>query len=181
MSIVAAARAFAVERHDAIGHKRKYTGDPYWVHLDGVVAIVRTVPHTPIMLCAGYLHDTVEDTGTTLDEIREHFGAEVADLVEMLTDVSRPEDGLRHHRKAKDRAHTAQASPQGKTLKLGDMIENTSSIVQHDRNFAAVYLPEKALLLDVLREGDPTLWLRARAILEDSTKRLGLTLDIPVF
>lgn len=177
---VAAARAFAVERHDAIGHKRKYTGEPYWVHLDEVAQIVSSVDHTPVMLAGSWLHDTVEDTSTTLEEIRAEFGDEVGDLVEMLTDVSKPSDGNRAARKAIDRAHTAKASRKGKTIKLGDLISNTPSIVRHDPAFARIYLPEKALLLEVLREGDPVLWARAHALLVDGYARLGLpAADLP--
>jgi len=60
---------------------------------------------------AAWLHDTVEDTPCTLDDVRNMCGEEVAVLVEMLTDTSKPEDGNRAARKAIDREHTAKASP----------------------------------------------------------------------
>lgn len=77
--------------------------------------------------------------------------------------MSTSHDGLRKHRKAKDREHTAKASPQAKTIKLADLIDNTRSIVERDPEFAKVYLAEKALLLEVLRDGDATLWKMAHA------------------
>jgi hypothetical protein len=83
----------------------------------------------------------------------------------MLTDVSRPEDGNRAARKAIDLAHTAKASPAAKTIKLADLIDNTRSIVERDPDFAKVYLQEKARLLEVLQEGDPTLMAMAREYL----------------
>jgi hypothetical protein len=83
-------------------------------------------------------------------------------LVEQLTDVSRPEDGNRAKRKAIDRAHTAKASPEAKTIKLADLIDNTRSIVELDPGFAKIYLVEKVLLLEVLQEGDAGLWEMAR-------------------
>lgn len=156
------AKDFATRAHE--GQARKYTGEPYINHPAAVAALVRSVPHTPEMLAAAWLHDTVEDCGVTLAEVRSLFGAGVADLVECLTDVSKPEDGNRAARRAIDRAHTAQASPQAKTIKLADLIDNTRSIVQFDPAFAKTYLAEKRLLLTVLREGDPTLWDRATAL-----------------
>jgi (p)ppGpp synthase/HD superfamily hydrolase len=165
-SLVERAFAFAKAAHAAIDQRRKYTGEPYIVHPAAVAELVRSVPHTDAMVAAALLHDVVEDTPVTLAEIEAAFGAEVAELVEALTDVSRPEDGNRTVRKAIDRAHTAGASPAAKTVKLADLIDNTRSIVAHDRGFARVYLREKALLLEVLREGDPTLWKLANGLLE---------------
>lgn len=157
------AKDFATLYHASIDHKRKYTMEPYITHPAAVVELVRSVPHTEAMICAAWLHDTVEDTPCTLDEIERVFGFEVAALVEMLTDVSKPGDGKRAVRKAIDREHTAKASPQAKTIKLADLIDNTRSIVERDPSFAEVYLTEKALLLEALREGDASLWVMAHA------------------
>lgn len=153
---------FARAAHAAVDHRRKFTGEPYIVHPIAVAEIVRTVPHTKEMIAAAYLHDTREDTRTTDADIRAAFGDAVADLVAMLTDTAKPEDGNRAARVAINRAHTAEASPAAKTVKLADLIDNTRNIVEHDPNFAAVYIPEKAALLDVLREGDPILHAMAR-------------------
>ena len=159
------AKAFATERHT--GQVRKYTGEPYICHPAALVEIVRVRPHTPEMIAAAWLHDTVEDTETTLAEIEEHFGDQVSILVEMLTDVSRPCDGNRAERKALDRKHTARASPEAQTIKLADLIHNSGDIVEFDPSFAKVYLAEKKLLLEVLTEGDHVLWERANIIVEE--------------
>jgi len=152
---------------------RKYTGEPYINHPAEVVELVRSVPHTEAMLCAAWLHDVVEDTPATLRSIEYlfgdlTFGGQVALLVEMLTDTSRPEDGKRAVRKEIDRQHTAKASPEAKTIKLADLISNTWSIAEHDPAFAKIYLAEKALLLEVLEEGDPTLYALASKGVESS-------------
>ena len=157
------ARIVAAHAHASIGQKRRYTKEPYIVHPAAVALIVKSVPHTEIMLAAAWLHDTVEDTPKTLAQIRHCFGDEVADLVDQLTDVSRPSDGSRAQRRKIDRLHTACASPAAKTIKLADLIDNTKSIVAHDRKFAAVYLREKMALLEVLTEGDSHLWAMAYA------------------
>ena len=172
--LVQRAFVFAKAAHEAVGQMRKYTGEPYIVHPVEVARIVQTVPHTEATLAAALLHDTVEDTGVTMDEIRRLFGHEVADLVEMLTDVSVPADGNRAFRKAIDRAHTARASAAGKTIKLADLISNTQSIVANDPGFARIYLREKASLMDVLREGDPDLWASANHLLQEGLRTLKL-------
>jgi guanosine-3',5'-bis(diphosphate) 3'-pyrophosphohydrolase len=163
MDIVEKARVFATAAHGAVAQLRKYTGEPYIVHPAEVVSIVASVDHTPEMLAAAWLHDTVEDTGVTIETIRAEFGTEVADLVGWLTDVSRPDHGNRAARKAVDRAHSAAAPAAAQTVKLADLISNTKSIMEHDQDFARVYLKEKAMLLEVMTKGDPSLIARAKA------------------
>lgn len=163
LNAVERALLFAAKAH--AGQVRKYTGEPYVFHCVEVASIVATVPHTSEMLCAALLHDTVEDTPTTLADIAAEFGDEVAALVEMVTDVSRPEDGNRPKRKQIDRDHLFRASPEGQTIKLADLISNTGSIVARDPGFAKVYLREKAECLNVLQRGDQTLHARAVALL----------------
>ena len=162
MTIVERARIFATAAHAAVAQLRKYTNEPYIVHPAEVAGIVATVEHTPEMLAAAWLHDTVEDTGVTLETVRAEFGDEVATLVGWLTDVSRPEQGNRAIRKAIDRAHTASAPAEAQTIKLADLISNTRSIVEHDAKFAKTYLEEKRLLLEVMTRGDAGLMAIAR-------------------
>jgi (p)ppGpp synthase/HD superfamily hydrolase len=113
------------------------------------------------MLAAAYLHDVVEDTPVTIEAVRAAFGPEVGELVDWLTDISRPQDGNRRLRKELDRQHLAKAPPAAKTIKLADLIDNTLTIRQHDPSFWRVYRREKLALLEVLREGDPALWQQA--------------------
>lgn len=164
MTLIEKARAFATAAHAAVGQLRKYTFEPYIVHPAEVAALVATVPgHTPEMIAAAWLHDTVEDTGVTSELIRKEFGDEVAELVGWLTDVSRPDHGNRAARKAVDRAHTAGAPAAAQTIKLADLIANTRSIMAHDEKFAVTYLAEKRMLLEVMTKGDPGLMAQARA------------------
>jgi (p)ppGpp synthase/HD superfamily hydrolase len=152
---------FATNAHAGINQVKRYSGEPYINHPATVVELVRSRPHTPEMLAAAWLHDVVEDTGVPIERIQEAFGEAVAALVADLTDVSRPEDGNRAARKAIDRKHAAKTSPAAKTIKLADLIDNTRSIVARDPGFAKVYLVEKRLLLEVLKEGDHVLWQMA--------------------
>ena len=162
-SIVDRALAFATIAHGE--QKRKYSGEPYIVHPIEVMEIVKTVPHDEAMLAAALLHDVVEDTEVTIAEVRQAFGDDVASLVDDLTDVSKPEDGNRKARKALDREHSAQSSPRAQTVKLADLISNSSDILENDPKFAKIYLAEKELLLKVLTQGDPTLHEKASTFL----------------
>ena len=159
------ALCFANTAHQ--GQIRKYTGEPYIVHPMEVAQIVRSVTTNPHMIAAALLHDVVEDTNITNDVIRAFFGHHVAMLVEMLTDVSKPEDGNRKTRKELDRRHTSLATPQAKTIKLADLISNIPSIVEHDKNFSKVYMREKKALLEVLVEGDPKLYAKAKELVDN--------------
>ena len=60
------ALAFARRAHESIDHRRKYTDEPYIVHPIAVAELVKSVPHTPEMVAAAYLHDVVEDTPVTI-------------------------------------------------------------------------------------------------------------------
>lgn len=158
------AMIYAYKMHSEVNQKRKYSGKHYIVHPAAVADIVRNVQHTPQMLAAAWLHDTVEDTHATLDQIKTRFGKEVYLLVEMLTDSSKPEDGNRKRRKEIDRQHLAKANPGAKTIKLADLIHNSQSITKNDPGFAKVYMQEMSDLLEVLKEGDSELWNRAYRI-----------------
>jgi hypothetical protein len=158
------ARTLATQAHQRIDHRRKYSQQPYDMHLRAVAELVATVSGDPEMLAAAWLHDIVEDTPVTLEEVEREFGPGVTGLVRELTDVSRPGDGNRAARKALDRQHLAQASPRAKTIKLADLCDNAGDIAGADPRFARVFLREMAALLEVLGEGDVRMLARARRV-----------------
>lgn len=171
--LVARASTYATSAHARIQHLRKYSGQPYDVHLRAVAKLVATVSSDPAVIAAAWLHDVVEDTPATFEEIGRAFGEEVAALVRELTDVSRPADGNRAVRKERDRQHLAGVSPRAKTVKLADIIDNSEDICRHDPHFGRVYVKEARALLEVLGEGDPQLFRQAQAALEACAARLG--------
>lgn len=178
--LVSKARNYAIKAHAHIHHLRKYSFEPYSVHLQAVADLVASVTNDQEMIAAAWLHDTVEDTATTLHDLKQAFGPIVAHLVDELTDVSRSSDGNRTVRKSIDRAHLAKASQRGKTIKLADLIHNCQDICSHDPEFAKVYLTEMATLLEVLTDGDPTLFKKAMTTLQDGSKTLHLPLSVIV-
>ena len=172
--LVDRARIYATEAHQRINHRRKYNNEPYHVHLSAVAKLVASVTYDKELIAAAWLHDTVEDTQATLEDIEETFGMPVAELVEELTDISRPGDGNRATRKRIDRLHLSQASKRAKTVKLADLIDNCKDIIRHDPRFAQIYLEEMNELLDVLADGNPQLFKRAERIHAKSVEKLGL-------
>lgn len=154
--------------------KRKYTNAPYWTHPHMVSLRLRNIGAPESVQIAGLLHDVVEDTPFPIETIREIFGAEVGQLVSEVTDVSKPTDGNREFRKNMDLQHIAKASFWGKTIKLADLIDNTSSIVKHDKDFATVYLKEKRKLLEVLTDGQFGLYQQASEVLAISEEVIAL-------
>ena len=144
--------------------KRKYSNEPYIEHPKRVAEMVRSVPHTDAMICAAYLHDVVEDTSVSLREIETRFGKEVAKLVHELTDEYMKEayPGLnRKQRKKREVERQAKISPQAKTIKLADVIDNTRDILKNDKDFAVKYVPEMLALVEALQEGDFSLMMQA--------------------
>lgn len=89
LALIENAYRFADKKHE--GQVRK-SGDPYISHCIGVAEILAELQVGPKTICAGFLHDTIEDTGTTREEISQAFGEEVATLVEALTKVTRLSD-----------------------------------------------------------------------------------------
>jgi GTP pyrophosphokinase len=85
-------RAYDIAAHQHRDQKRK-SGDPYITHPLAVATILAELGMNQETLCAALLHDTVEDTGYTLDELREQFGDEIAALVDGVTKLDRVKYG----------------------------------------------------------------------------------------
>ncbi len=156
------AREFARKSHGS--QTRKYNHEPYIEHPKRVAEMVRSVPHSEAMICAAYLHDVVEDTPVSHQEIEQHFGKEVARLVHELSDEYMHEkypELNRKERKKRETIRQAQMSPEAKTIKLADVIDNTRDIIRDNRDFARRYIPEMEALVEVLLGGNFQLLMRA--------------------
>lgn len=136
---------------------RKYTGEPYINHPANVVATLRLVTANPAELAAGWLHDVVEDTGTTLDEVYAEFGFAVTTIVDGVTNKALPNDGNRRKRFEKNMMAIAAADAGAHTVRLADILDNTRNIVALAPAFAPLYLAEKVELLQVLTKGNSLL------------------------
>lgn len=167
--LVQKAIEFATAAHESIGQRRKYSDEPYIVHPLHVIDLLlehAVNPVTPEMLAGAACHDVVEDTPITMEQIRDEFGDEVADLVSDLTDVAVPSDGNRKARMAINLVHTEAASAQAHTVKCADIISNAPSITEHNPGFARKWLREAEAKLVVCGDADPGLLTEAQRVLE---------------
>lgn len=126
---ILAAANFAAERH-AFQRRKGDPAEPYVNHLLEVAYILAEYcdGFDPVLVMGGLLHDTIEDTGVTRDEIAERFGEEVAALVEEVTDdKSLP----RHLRKALQVERATSRSPRAQNLSTADKISNVRSTLSN--------------------------------------------------
>jgi (p)ppGpp synthase/HD superfamily hydrolase len=154
-NLIAKAIAFATAKHEG---QERYDGDPYIVHPIAVAEMIAGVGGTDAMIAAAVLHDTLEDTKTTENELLETFGPEITKLVIQLTDVFTPEaypDLDRAERNAKETARLAWASAEAQTIKVADIIHNRAGILKYKPKHAPHWLARKAVQLAVLTKAHP--------------------------
>ena len=116
---------FAVEAHR--GTERRSKGYPYIIHPMEAAAIVATMTKDQEMLAAAILHDTVEDTDVTIEQIRERFGDRVAMLVQNET-APLDKNLTWREKKTAHLKQLADASHDSKVVVLGDKFSNMSGI-----------------------------------------------------
>lgn len=155
---IARADLFAFAAHSAVSQVRKYTGEPYIQHPRMIAGMVQAVPgHIWQQVVLALLHDVVEDTGVTLDQIKQEFGEDIHDGLYFLTNVGK-EAGNRATRHQINCARLRQAPAWAATVKVLDIRDNTRNIVELDPKFAPQYLREKSEAMECLRQADPIVW-----------------------
>ena len=84
IALIERAANFATEHH--AGQFRK-SGEPYIFHLINVAYILAELQAGPSTIAAGFLHDTIEDTGVSKEELAQQFNEEIAEIVEAVTKI----------------------------------------------------------------------------------------------
>jgi len=118
---------------------QKYGEHPYSYHLKAVAAVLARFGYEDFALVsASYLHDVVEDTPVTVEEVSALFGPEVADLVSRVTMEPAP------NRKAKlaEAYPRIAANPKAVALKLADRIANVEECLKTRSSLLAMYRRE---------------------------------------
>ena len=93
------AYVFAMKKH---GAQLRTSGDPYYSHPVEVAGILTKFKLDSVSIIAGLLHDTVEDTDTTVEEVRELFGDQVAQIVDGLTKLAKIEQKSANNKQAEN-------------------------------------------------------------------------------
>lgn len=120
---------FATEAHE--GQFRKGTHNPYILHPIEAAAIVGTMTTDDEIIAGAVLHDVVEDTDTTIDEIKELFGERVAALVDSESEDKRedkPAESTWKIRKQETLDHLKNTTVDVKMITLGDKLSNIRAI-----------------------------------------------------
>lgn len=130
------AAIFAVKAH--ANTERRGKGFPYIIHPMEAASIVATITRDPEILAAAVLHDVVEDTDVTVDEVRAEFGDRIAQIVDSESDkfpegMSEEDSWQGRKQMAIDRL--AEASEECKIVAMGDKLSNMRAIA---RDYAAV-------------------------------------------
>ncbi|CAD7004351.1 unnamed protein product [Ceratitis capitata] len=112
---------FAASKHRT--QRRKDNETPYINHPINVATILAVEGGITdeSVLIAALLHDTVEDTDTTFEEIKQHFGVEICEIVREVTDDKSLE---KQERKRLQIEHAAMSSFKAKLVKLADKLDN---------------------------------------------------------
>ena len=126
------ATAFATRWH---GDQTRPAGEPYLEHLlEATRVLVEAIGVTDVdVLRAAVLHDVVEDTDSTLDEVRERFGDRVATLVDWVTKPPRPDGRSREEARAAYLDRLRGAPDDAILVKLADRLSNVQRLDTHPR------------------------------------------------
>ena len=170
--------------------KRKYTNDPYTNHLVDVAKLVFDHYNEPMAVEIALGHDVFEDPWVDMhpieqawrmfDALREcgydKWKAKIAvdgifDLTDRYTSAEYP-TWNREKRKSAEADRLSTIPVRSYMVKCADMIHNTESIVEHDENFAKVYLAEKQRILDARDMKGYTLYDMAVSTLNESLVKI---------
>ncbi len=130
LRMVSEAAELAARRHNGMARKGRGS-EPYINHLAEVANLLSAATEgaDAELVAAGWLHDTIEDTETTREELAERFSERVAALVVECTDDMRLPKAERRRRQVTDAPHK---SPGAKLIKIADKISNIGARVHRD-------------------------------------------------
>lgn len=139
---------YAANKHT--GQQRKHSSDAYIWHPLAVSEIVGQITKDYDMMCAALLHDVVEDTETTIEEIADKFGFRVASLVNELTDEVNEKKRLGKKNYLAKKLNTM--SSDALLIKLADRFHNVFELRRRNtpRNFIKWYWKETIFILRAL-------------------------------
>ncbi len=145
------AYVFAMKAH---GSQKRASGDPYFSHPLEVAAILTELKLDDATIVAAMLHDTIEDTPVTRDEIDKMFGAEIGGLVDGLTKLNKLDFASKHAQQAENfRKLLLAIADDARVLlvKLADRLHNMRTLHYVPRGQARPHRPGHARHLRAAR------------------------------
>lgn len=179
--IIQQVKEFATTAHG--DQRRKYSGERYMAHLLRVMNTCYLHLNTLPVLATALLHDVLEDTTVTENEMREflhsvmvpedaeHTLSLIIELTDVYTKKKYPQLN-RKERKRKERDRLIEISGEAQTIKYADIIDNSIDIVEHDPDFALIFLKEYIDVLHEMDGGDPVLYREAVKTVRDCLVKL---------
>lgn len=150
MTQIIKALEYASSKHK--GQLRKYSGEAYIIHPMVVSQICARFTDDEDTIVSAILHDVVEDSDATLQDIHDLFGKAVAENVKYCSEISQKWDGGRESRKKADREHYAKGTFASKMIKIADAIHNCSNMGNSHSTFTQLYFSEKVLMVNEIIE-----------------------------
>ncbi len=158
--VILAALQFAAHKHRD-QRRKDLEASPYINHPIALANVLwgEGNVHDPVVICAALLHDTIEDTETTAEEIRASFGAKVARVVEEVTDDKTLDKATRKRLQVE---HAPHISRRAKLVKLADKICNLRDMAASPpktwpRSRVREYFDWAKAVVDGLRGAHPRL------------------------
>jgi (p)ppGpp synthase/HD superfamily hydrolase len=163
--IVVRAYTFAEKAHEGV--ERKFSGLPYFTHVKYVARVLEHLRQDEEVVAAGFLHDIIEDTHHTYDDIKLAFGERVADIVLGVTsdgDAMREAGGKRHYLAQK----MVDMLEDSLTVKLADRFHNVLFLEGDEtpKEFIKKYYKETKFILFSIEESERHISEAQRALVD---------------
>ena len=175
-SVMDAAELYATAAHAAAGNKRRHTGDPYIVHPKAVVDELclhwnhNGLHVTSAMISAAWLHDVVEDTKVTVEDLIVQFGQPIGGLVAELT-KSQDKSKSKLVRTNIEAERLRSISPDAQNIKCCDIISNLRDfVIQGDDEQTQRYMHKVTKYLNCMVDADQNLRMFVSNLLIDTNR-----------
>jgi (p)ppGpp synthase/HD superfamily hydrolase len=164
--------------------RRKFADEPYINHPLRVMQICKRFTDDVTVLAAALLHDVLEDTSTSqqemlsfLETVLSPFESKatlemVIDLTDIYTSKNYPQWN-RRIRKNHEVNRLSRIRPTSQTIKYADIIDNSKDILRAEEDFARKYLHECRQILKNLKKGNRSLWEEAIGSVNDALDKSG--------
>lgn len=152
------AKQFAISKHG----RQKYGEVPYIIHLNHVVSVLgeHGYANDDVIMSAGWLHDTIEDTDTTHAMLVLEFGKEIADIVWAVSS----EPGKNRQAKFRNTAPKIISKEKALIVKLADRIANTEASLANNPKLYQMYKKEFSAFYKLLYRGELPMWETLRKL-----------------
>jgi len=174
-------KEFADKAHG--NQMRRYTPERYIVHPVRVMKTCKEYTSDITILAAALLHDVLEDTPVTKEELQAFLSGlmskedtiRTVQLVVELSDVYTTENypfWNRKKRKALEAKRLEQTDASAQTIKYADIIDNAPEVTEKEPDFAKKFIPEYNALLKKINKGNPVLYEKAIQVVNNCMSKL---------